>query len=295
VTGSGYKARQLVFLLADALAKGCDVVLTVGGPQSNHARATAAYCARLGLRCILVLGGDPPAEDLGNLLLDRLLGAEVIFSGAREFAGIEGLMEEEVARLTAEGSRPYPIPVGGSTPLGSVGFAIAYGEMIEQLDAVGLAPAAVYVASASGGTHAGLEVGRRTADRGPRVEGIAILDPEAGWGAAHVARLATECAAILGRGDTWVAEDIHLDQRFRGSGYGHPTTESSEAIALLARTEGILVDPVYTGKGFAGMLAHLREGRIEGPVLFWHTGGAQVLLHPRYAAPVLAVEGVTGA
>jgi D-cysteine desulfhydrase family pyridoxal phosphate-dependent enzyme len=291
ITHAGNKARKLEFLLADAETRGCDVVLTMGGPQSNHARATAAYCAGLGLRCILVLGGDPPPDDLGNLLLDRLLGAEVIFAGARDFAGIAARMAEIAADLEREGARPYPITIGGSTALGAVGFAVGYDELLGQLREAGVGATAVYLASASGGTHAGLEVGRRLTGDGPPVEGIAILKPEAGGSAEHVAELASGCATLLGLRESWTERDIRLDPRFMGPGYGSPTPEASDAIALLARTQGILADPVYSGKALAGVLAHLREGRAVGPVVFWHTGGAQVLLHPQYAGPVLAAAG----
>jgi len=287
IAHAGNKARKLEFLLADAVARGCDVVLTMGGPQSNHARATAAYCAGLGLRCILVLGGDPPKEELGNLLLDRLLGAEVVFAGARDFAGIAARMAEVAAGLEGSGARPYAITIGGSTPLGAVGFAVAYDELLGQLSEAGVGANALYLASASGSTHAGLEVGRRLAGGGPPVQGIAILKPDAGGSGEHVAELASDCATLLGRHETWTALDIRLDVRFMGPGYGSPTAEASQAIALLARTEGILADPVYTGKALAGLLAHLREQRTVGPVVFWHTGGAQVLLHPHYAGPVL--------
>ena len=287
IAHAGNKVRKLEFLLADAEARGCDVVLTMGGPQSNHARATAAYCAGLGLRCILVLGGDAPTEELGNLLLDRLLGAEVLFAGARDFGGIAARMAEVAAGLERDGARPYPITIGGSTPLGAVGFAVGYNELLGQLHETGAGATAVYLASASGATHAGLEVGRRLAGGGPPVEGIAILKPEAGGSAEHVAELASGCATLLGRHETWTALDIRLDRRFMGPGYGSPTAEASQAIALLARTEGILADPVYSGKALAGLLAHLRGQRAVGPVVFWHTGGAQVLLHPRYAGPVL--------
>ncbi|MBC7339057.1 MAG: D-cysteine desulfhydrase family protein [Firmicutes bacterium] len=271
----GNKARKLEFLLADARRQGADVVLTVGGPQSNHARITAALSARLGWECILVLEGAEPPEAQGNLLIDRLLGADVRFAGARP---AQEVMEEIAAGLEAQGRRPYAIPVGGSTPLGAVGYCLAMEEMLAQASDAGVVVHRVYVATGSGGTQAGLVLGARVLDPSLRVTGVSV-SRSAEESRSRVAELATGAASLLGLPVRVEAARVEVLDGYVGPGYGVPTPGCLEAIRLLAREEGVLLDPVYTGKAMACLLDHLRRGVIgEGEnVVFWHTGGAPAL------------------
>ncbi|MDI6824833.1 MAG: D-cysteine desulfhydrase family protein [Bacillota bacterium] len=271
----GNKARKLEFLLADARRRGADVVLTVGGPQSNHARITAALSARLGWECILVLEGAEPPEAQGNLLIDRLLGADVRFAGARP---AQEVMEEIAAGLEARGRRPYAIPVGGSTPLGAVGYCLAMEEMLAQASDAGVVVHRVYVATGSGGTQAGLVLGAGVLDPSLRVTGVSV-SRSAEESRSRVAELATGAASLLGLPVRVEAAGVEVLDGYVGPGYGVPTPACVEAIRLAAREEGVLLDPVYTGKAMACLLDHLRRGVIrEGEnVVFWHTGGAPAL------------------
>ncbi|MEW5934975.1 MAG: D-cysteine desulfhydrase family protein, partial [Bacillota bacterium] len=255
--------------------QGADVVLTVGGPQSNHARITAALSARLGWECILVLEGAEPPEAQGNLLIDRLLGADVRFAGARP---AQEVMEEIAAALEAQGRRPYAIPVGGSTPLGAVGYCLAMEEMLAQASDAGVVVHRVYVATGSGGTQAGLVLGARVLDPSLRVTGVSV-SRSAEESRSRVAELATGAASLLGLPVRVEAAGVEVLDGYVGPGYGVPTPACVEAIRLAAREEGVLLDPVYTGKAMACLLDHLRRGVIrEGEnVVFWHTGGAPAL------------------
>jgi len=271
----GNKARKLEFLLADARRQGADVILTVGGPQSNHARITAALSAALGWRCVLILDGEEPGSWQGNLLLDRLLGAEVRFAGSRP---AEEVMSETAAQLRGEGWRPYPIPVGGSVPLGAVGYALALQELLTQASEQGLVIHRVYVATGSGGTQAGLVLGARVLDPSLRVIGISV-SRRAEEIAPRVADLASGAGRLLGLPAAFSPEDVEVQDRYIGEGYGIPSSGCLEAVRLCAQTEGILLDPVYTGKAMAGLIDHLRRGMIarEENVVFWHTGGSPAL------------------
>ncbi|MFZ5767886.1 MAG: D-cysteine desulfhydrase family protein [Bacillota bacterium] len=271
----GNKARKLEFLLADARRQGADVVLTVGGAQSNHARITAALAARLGMDCVLVLDGPAPCENQGNLLLDRLLGAEVRFAGARP---AEEVMEELAAGLRERGRRPYAIPVGGSTPLGAVGYCLAMQEMLAQASQMGFVVHRVYVATGSGGTQAGLLLGARVLDPSLRVIGVSVSRSREEC-CRRVADLATGAAALLGLPVEVDPAQVEVLDEYVGPGYGIPTAACLEAVRLTARREGVLLDPVYTGKAMAALLDHLRCGVIkEGEnVVFWHTGGSPAL------------------
>jgi D-cysteine desulfhydrase family pyridoxal phosphate-dependent enzyme len=268
----GNKVRKLEFLLGEALAQGSGTVVTLGAPQSNHARATAAAAARLGLRAVLVMGGeDPGGAPSGNLLLDALFGAEVRWAGTDDWAQLAALMDSIAGELGA-----YPMPAGGSSPVGALGFAAAYEELLGQLEAAGLAPAHVYHASTSGGTHAGLMLGHALAGRGPAPRGFDVgrIVPDA---RGLVTWLANEAGALLGASPGLTEADASLDLSQLGDGYGAFTDEGLEAIRLAARLEGVVLDPVYSGKGFAGLIADARAGRIDGPVVFWHTGGGPSL------------------
>ena len=282
---AGNKVRKLEFVVADAIAQGADTLVTAGAAQSNHARATACAAAALGLRCILVLGGSKPPKAEGNLLLDGLFGAEPRFVGSDDWGEIDRALADTVAAARDAGDAPYLIPLGCSSPLGAVGFAAAYRELLDQLDLAGVTAAEVWHASTSGGTQAGLTLGRWLAGRGPVVRGVSAgvvwRNP-----CGALARHATEAAALLGEPVEIARADIALDMGWVGGGYGEPTPEALEAIDLLARTEGILCDPVYSGKALAALVGAARTGRLPDPIVFWHTGGAPVVFDSRYSAPM---------
>lgn len=288
---AGNKVRKYELVLASALAAGADTLITTGATQSNSARTGAAAAARLGMRCVLLLTGEAPADRTANLLLDSLLGAEVHFAGAVGWQELGPLLERCAADQRAAGRRPFIAPVGASSARGALGFALAYLELLDQLDAIGPAFATSTVAvvhtTTSGGTHAGLVVGRALAARGPRVIGIdagrVLADPAEG-----LARLAGAAAAELEADITFNAADIDVRLEHAGPAYGAITGEAVAAIRLLARTEGIVCDPVYSGKGLAGLVAMARDGAFtEGPVVFWHTGGWHAVFDPHYGDALL--------
>jgi len=272
----GNKTRKLEYLLGAALAEGADCVLTAGAAQSNHCRQTAAAAALAGLDCHLVLGGTEPPRAEGNLLLDRLLGAEIHWGGPkRKGEDLPAL----AAELRARGRRPYVIPYGGSSPLGALGFVEAARELAGQLAARDLAPAAIVYASSSGGTQAGLEVGARLFGLGARLEAIGI-DKEPVEGQPFVERVRALVLETAGLFDLALdPAEIGIREEFLGAGYGIVDEAVREAVLLAARSEGLLLDPVYTGKAFAGLIGLIRSGELgpEAPVLFWHTGGAPAL------------------
>ncbi len=265
----GNKVRKLEFTLGEALAAGAQTVVTLGAPQSNHARATASASARLGLRAVLVMGGEPPAgPPTGNLLLDALFGAEVIYAGTQDWEQLAATVES----LKRERPDAYALPAGGSTPVGALGFVAAYAELLAQLESAGIRPQRLYHASTSGGTHAGLMLGHALAGAGPRPVGFDVgqIVPDA---RGLVTWLANEAAALLGADVRLTEDDADLDLSQLGEGYGAFTQAGVEAIRLLALTEGVVLDPVYSAKGMAGLVADARAGRLDGPVVFWHTGG----------------------
>lgn len=272
----GNKARKLEHLCAEAIAHGCDTLVTGGGPQSNHVRMTTAAANRLGLDCHVALAGEPVARPSGNLLLDQVLGAQLHFVGPVDYYALETAIEDVAARVAREGRTPFAIPVGGASVTGVVAYADAVDELFDQLGS-GTADVLV-VADGSGGTHAGLLAG---VDGRARVVGVDVgTRPDLD---AVVPRLAAEAAARTGRRPPPTRPEVDHD-RF-GSGYGALTDSGVEAIELMARLEGIVLDPVYTGKAMAGLLAAVRDGRIgrDETVVFWHTGGAPALFAERYA------------
>jgi D-cysteine desulfhydrase family pyridoxal phosphate-dependent enzyme len=275
----GNKVRKLEWLLGDARAKSADCVITIGAGQSNHCRQTAAAAARTGLDCYLLLTPPFKSEGQGNELLDELLGARIVRVASREPGSREAARDQLVARLKAEGRRPYFIPSGGSTPIGALGYVLCSIELGQQLADAGIAPSRVYFSSGSAGTHTGLEVGARANHASYRLVGVSDGDKGSEI-AAKVARLSDETAKTLGLEARFSpAELTVVDDRYTGPAYGTPSPEGIEAIRLLARTEGILLDPVYTSKAMAGLIDHARRGEIgrDETVVFVHTGGAPAL------------------
>jgi len=274
----GNKTRKLEYLLGDALARGADTLVTGGAAQSNHCRQTAAAAAACGLDCHLVLGGEPPATPAGNLLLDELLGARLHWAG-------EHRKGEDLPRvadaLRAAGRRPCIIPYGGSNEIGAMGFVEAVRELGAQVQDTGVRFGTVVFASSSAGTQAGLLVGRHAYAYEFEILGIQVdkegLDETPL--AIRVRDLAQGTATGLGLGVRFDLDEVRLDARFTGAGYGIVGAPEREAIRLVARTEGILLDPVYTGRAMAGLIELVRVGALpsSAPVLFWHTGGAPAL------------------
>jgi D-cysteine desulfhydrase family pyridoxal phosphate-dependent enzyme len=269
----GNKARKLEFLCAEAVAQGCDTLVTGGGRQSNHARMTAAAANRLGLECHLAVAGRSSVPT-GNLLLDHVLGAHLHFTGDRGYYQLEAAIDQLAGRLADEGRRPYAIPIGGASVTGVLAYLEAAGELLAQV------PAGVdwvVVADGSGGTHAGLlaGLGGRVRVLGVDVGTRPDLDD-------RVPELATKAALAVGR-EPPEAQTVIDHGRF-GAGYGKTTPECLEAIQVTARLEGLLLDPVYTGKAMAGLVGWAREGRFASgdTVLFWHTGGAPALFAEAY-------------
>lgn len=274
----GNKLRKLEFLIGDALATGCDTLVTFGALQSNHARQSAAACARSGLDCHLVLTEAVPRSDElytngGNLLLDELFGAKIWRSDGSDESLASSIADLE-AHLGRSGAQPRWVPPGGSEPLGALGYVVAATELTEQCDAAGITPSEVVVASATGGTHAGLVCGLRELMTRTAVQGIAVYAP-AVQSIETVTLLEAEVSSLIGV-DPAPKGAIRVDAAQLGDGYGIPTDASREATVLFARTEGIVLDPVYTAKAAAGLIAGCRNGNLgaDGPVVFVHTGGA---------------------
>lgn len=274
----GNKVRKLEFLVGEALAQGCDTLVTGGAAQSNHCRQTAAAAAACGLGCHLVLGGEAPKVPEGNLLLDQLFGATMHWTG--EFRKGEKI-PEIAASLRAAGRKPYVVPYGGSNTTGAVGFVEAVRELTQQLASSGESLTHVVFASSSGGTQAGLVVGKSLFGLESQLIGIGIDKGAAGEVpfAEHVLRLANATAERLGVGARFSAADVVLRDGYTGAGYGVVGELERRAIRLVAQTEGILLDPVYTGRAMGGLIDMIERGELarDHSVLFWHTGGTPAL------------------
>lgn len=270
----GNKVRKLEFLVGRALAEGCDTLLTAGAAQSNHCRQTAAAAAHTGLQCHLALGGEPPARAEGNLLLDHLFGAQLHWCGPhRKGEDLPAIADE----LRARGKRPYVVPYGGSNPIGALGYVDAAQEFVAQCRDLGVRPTRIVIASSSGGTQAGLMVGLAHADEDIEVTGIRVDKADATpLHATALRTLARETADLLGLPFDGVP--VLRDEGLHAA-YGVLTEHEREAIAAAARCEGLVLDPVYTGRAFAGLVHLVRNGVITPgqTVVFWHTGGLPAL------------------
>jgi L-cysteate sulfo-lyase len=279
----GNKTRKLEFLLGDALSKGMRKVVTFGGPQSNHARQTVAAARKVGLEPILFLFGEEPEEYTGNLLLDRLMGATIHFipfeSGAKKLEeAVEDMKAEALSFPEVSAEDSYLIPVGGESPVGLLGYVAAALEISMQAEDKGIDIDYVVVAAGTGGTVAGLTAGFKLLGAQTKVVGV---DVGALWKdfKPSIAASATLTARQIQPEVTVEQDDFVLVEGFVGDGYAIPSKEGVEAISLLARHEGIFLDPVYTGKGMAGLIGLVRQGFFKGSdnVLFVHTGGVPAL------------------
>ncbi|MFW2380934.1 MAG: D-cysteine desulfhydrase family protein [Acidimicrobiales bacterium] len=278
---AGNKLRKFDLVVGEAVANGKNLLVTTGAAQSNSARTGAAAAAAMGMRSVLLLGGHTPPEPTGNLLIDQLVGTEIRFAGDVGWDYLSAGVNDIISEFHRKGYKPFAAPVGCSSPLGSLGFARAFLELDQQLTEAGIEPTSIVHTSTSGGTHAGLLVGRRLAGRDVRLIGVDV-------GAIHanpaetLLDLADRSAERIGTHlDVDVSEvEVTTDQL--GEGYAVPSEAGNEAISLLATTEAILLDPVYSGKGFAGFVDLIRSGQLDGPVIFWHTGGYHALFHPPF-------------
>jgi D-cysteine desulfhydrase family pyridoxal phosphate-dependent enzyme len=269
----GNKLRNLEFLVGAAQAEGADTLVTSGRRWSNHCRLTAAAGAKAGLDVHLILTGPPrqPGEEGPNQVLDELLGATVHVTTGEDRAERAALVDDVVARLRADGRRPFVIDVGGTGPIGAAGQVLAGLELVDQLAAAAIGESTVVIPSATGGTHAGLLAGLAlSAPPAHRVLGIAVAAPSADL-RPKIEALLEGLAPLVGVRVATGAIELRDDQL--GDGYGQPTEAAREATRLLARTEGVLVDPIYTAKALAGLIARVHDGSLRGLVVFWHAGG----------------------
>src|SRR5205823_1236756 len=274
----GNKTRKLEFLVGQALEQGADTLVTAGAAQSNHCRQTAAAAARAGLRCELVLNGTKPELPNGNLLLDELLGAHIHWVQRSER---EAKLNEIADELRKQGSKPYVIPVGGSNGVGATGYVLAMMELAQQLDGMNRRIDHVIFASSSGGTQAGIVVGAKVTGFKGKVHGVSIdwVESDAATYERELADIADEAAKYVGFNAQFAACDFTVVYDYLGDGYGIVGDLEREAIRLLASREGIVVDPVYTGRAMGALLDSIRKKafRSDETVLFWHTGGAPAL------------------
>lgn len=274
----GNKTRKLEFLVGQALAQGCDTLLTVGAAQSNHCRQTAAAAAKAGLKCELILNGKKPEIPNGNLLLNRLFGANEHWI---ERPQRPAMLRELPEQLRAQGRKPYVIGVGGSNGVGATGYVLAMIELMAQLRASGQQVDHLLFGTSSGGTQAGIELGARITGFTGILHGLSIdkNDPEHLEYEIEVAQIANECAEYIGSEVRLTKDQIKVVYGYRGEGYGVVGDLEREAIRLMARCEGIVLDPVYAGRAFGALVDLIRKGffKQNETVLFWHTGGAPAL------------------
>jgi D-cysteine desulfhydrase len=274
----GNKTRKLEFLVGQALEQGADTLVTAGAAQSNHCRQTAAAAARAGLGCELLLNGPKPELPNGNVLLDELLGARIHWTQRSErLAKLRELPDQ----LRTEGHKPYVIPVGGSNGVGATGYVTAMIELVEQLNGINRPVDHIIFASSSGGSQAGIVVGAKVTGFGGKLHGVRIdKDDPGGVSYEHeLANIANETANYIGFDAQFVVKDFTVLYDYLGEGYGIVSDLERAAIRLLASREGIVLDPVYTGRAMGALLDLIRNKtfRPDETVLFWHTGGAPAL------------------
>jgi len=277
---SGNKVRKLEYALQEALDGGCDTLITCGGIQSNHARATAAAAARLGLRCILVLNAEAEPPLQGNYLLDEWLNAEVRLISPTEVPARQRIMEAVRDELAAQGRKGYILPVGASNGIGSMGYVAAMQELCEQEAALGFQFDAIVCAVGSGGTFAGLVLGQAVSSHPGLVYGVPITDDAAAF-RPIVHGILQDSMAVLGESFELPAGQLRFLDGYAGLGYAISRPEERETIRLVAHTEGVMLDPVYTGKAMHGLLAEIRKGTFAQAkrILFLHTGGIFGVFH----------------
>jgi D-cysteine desulfhydrase family pyridoxal phosphate-dependent enzyme len=274
----GNKTRKLEFLVGEAKEQGARTLISAGSMQSNHCRQTAAAAARFGLDCILVLIGELPTRPTANLFLDELLGAQVVPVTNR--VTLDRVLQETFDEASASGEKPYLVPYGGSNTTGALGYAFAVEEFLAQ----SVEADWIVFGTSSGGTHAGLVLGQRLFGYKGKVLGISI-DQSEEWLKSRVSALASDASQRLGPRIEFKLEDVLANDKYCGAGYGVLTDAEREAVTLFARCEGLLLDPVYTGRAAAGLIDLIRRGSFKKDerVLFWHTGGQPALFAEKYS------------
>ena len=274
----GNKTRKLEFLVAEAMELGAKTLITGGALQSNHCRQTAAAAARFGLDCILVLNGELPDRPSANLLMDQLFAAELVIIKDRSLR--DQTLQETYDKAVTDGRKPYLVWYGGSNPTGTLGYAYAMKEFMEQ----NVHADWIVFGTSSGGTHAGLVLGQRVFGYQGKVLGISIDEPEE-WLKRHVSSLASSASEKIGERINFSSDDVLANEEYCKAGYGVLTDAEREAVKLFARLEGLLLDPVYTGRAAAGMIDLIRKGffKKDETILFWHTGGQPALFAEKYA------------
>jgi len=292
LTGPGFggnKIRKLEFLLADALNKKAEYIFTYGAHQTNHGRETVAACRKYGLKPILYLvyigGAGKPQKYKGNLLLDKIMGAEIKYvsptSGMSAYETVEEsykISTEHIKKLEKSGHRCYDIPIGGFNPIGCLGFVLGFIELMKQLQEKSIKLDYIFHATGTGGTLAGLLVSKKMLDSDIKIMPISV-DSEPEDKKETIANMANEVLKVLHVEKTILSTEINVDTNYYGKGYEIPTKKSTDAIKELAREEGIILDPVYTSKAMSGLLDYVRKGKIPkgSKVLFWHTGGTPAI------------------
>jgi D-cysteine desulfhydrase family pyridoxal phosphate-dependent enzyme len=272
----GNKTRKLEFLVAEAQATGADTLISAGALQSNHCRQTAAAAAKFGFECFLVLVGKPPDRVSANLLLDQLFGAKIIWA-EKNFR--DAILTDTFEKVLAHGHKPYLVPYGGSNSTGAFGYVFAMEEFVGQA----VKSDWVIFASSSGGTQAGLVLGAHLFNYPGRLLGISVDEPQEVL-QEHVATLASDTSERLGPRIEFAPNQVLVNADYAAPGYGTLTKAERESIQLFARYEGLLLDPVYTGRAAAGLIDLIRKGffKREETVLFWHTGGQPALFAEKY-------------
>jgi D-cysteine desulfhydrase family pyridoxal phosphate-dependent enzyme len=275
----GNKTRKLEFLVAEAQAQGARMLISAGAIQSNHCRQTAAAAARFGLECTLVLTGDMPSRPSANLLLDKMFGVEIV--NVLDRADRDRILQETFDKAVQAGKKPYLVPYGGSSPVGALGYAFAMEELVGQ----DVKPDWIVFGTSSGGTHAGLTLGKRIFGYQGEILGISIDESEE-WLKNHVSALASDSSELLGERIDFTPDDVMATEAYCQAGYGVLTDNEREAVKLFARYEGLLLDPVYTGRAAGGLVDLIRMGAFkkEETILFWHTGGQPALFADKYSS-----------
>lgn len=278
----GNKTRKLEFLVAEAQEQGADTLISAGAIQSNHCRQAAAAAAKFGFKCILVLTGQKSKQDSANILLDELFGAQIVTVADR--ADRDRVLQETFDKSVTDGNKPYLVPYGGSSATGALGYAFAMEEFIKQ----DVHADWIVFGTSSGGTHAGLVLGQRVFGFEGKILGISIDESE-DWLKAHVSALASDTSERLGERIEFGPADVSANADYCRAGYGVLTEAEREAVKLFARYEGLLLDPVYTGRAAAGLVDLIRKGFFKQgeTVLFWHTGGQPGLFAEQYQPHLL--------
>jgi len=275
----GNKTRKLEFLVAEAQAQGARMLISAGAIQSNHCRQTAAAAARFGFDCALVLTGDMPLQPSANLLLDNLFGVEIV--NVIDRVDRDLVLQETFDKAKQAGKKPYLVPYGGSSPVGALGYAFAMAELVKQ----GVKADWIIFGTSSGGTHAGLTLGKRVFGYAGEILGISIDETET-WLKNHVSTLASVASELFGERIEFAPDDVMATDAYCQAGYGVLTDAEREAVNLFAKYEGLLLDPVYTGRAAAGLINLIRKGYFQKneTVLFWHTGGQPALFADKYSS-----------